>query len=187
MNARRIITIAAWLAASTLGATARAQQPADEAGTLPIEISPEKTAALQSLSPALPTAQTARARRPHRYFFRPLHHPLTPRDVALRESVRALGTDNHHFVRCELKNRTVVTGAITSIGNEEFFVRTGILETSGSTISYRELNAPPQHVAAVGEHVKNGLEWTGMGVLFVAAIPLAVVFYPLVAAGVIQD
>jgi len=187
MNVPRMIAIAAWIAASTLGAATHAQEPADEVGTLPADISADKLVTLQSLAPALPSTQTARVRRPHRYFFRPLHHPLTPRDVALRESVRALSTDKHRFVRCELKNRTVVTGAITFIDNEEFFVRTGILETSGSTISYRELNAPPQRVAAVGEHVRNGLEWTGMGVLYVAAIPLAVVFYPLVAAGVIQD
>jgi len=187
MPTLRMLGITAFFAASLIGTAARGQEPMDQMATLPLEVSEQRLATLGSLSPVVPTMQTARARRPHRYFFRPLHHPLTPRDVALRESVRALGTDKHHFVRCELKDRTVVTGAIAFIDNEDFFVRTGILETSGSTISYRDLSAPPRRVAAVGEHVRNGLEWTGMAGLYVAAIPLSVVIYPLIAAGVIQD
>lgn len=170
-----------------LSIVAKAQVPAGELAPLPTELSAEKMAALRSLSPKPPAASVAAARRPRRFFVYSLRHPLTPRDVALRESVRALGTDKHHFVRCELKNHAVVTGAIIRIDNEGLVVRTGILDSSGYGISYRELGAPPQRVTAVGEHVKNGLEWTGLVGLCVALSPLVLVLYPLVIVGVIQD
>lgn len=65
-------------------------------------------------------------------------------------------------------------------------MRTGILG-NGPDISYGELNAAPRPVAAVGTHLKNGLEWTGFVGVCVVLSPLVLVFYPLVLAGVIQD
>lgn len=99
---------------------AKAQVPAEEIAPLPTEVSTERMAALHSLSPEPLAGRAATSRWPRRFFIYSLQHPLTPRDVALRESVRALGTDLHHFVRCELKDRSVVTGAITSVGEEYF-------------------------------------------------------------------
>lgn len=167
--------------------TAKAQVPTEEIAPLPTELSPGRMAAMRLLFPKPPTTMTATPWRPRRFFVYSLRHPLTPRDVAVRKSVRVLGTDKHHFVRCELKNHTVVTGAITHIDNEGFIVRTGILDSSGYRVPYRELSAPPRQVAAVGEHMKNGLEWTGLVGMCVVLLPLALVFYPLVIAGVIQD
>ena len=177
----RIIMTTALLSISIWGTALRAQVPAEEIGPLPTELSQEKAAALTSLSPVLSSTQTS-PRRLRRHFFR-LHHPLTPGDVALRESVRSLGTDKHRFVRCELNDHSVITGPITSIGDERFFVRTGIMG-NGRSISYRELSAEPRPVAAVGEHLKNGLEWTGVAGLAVVVSP---VFLVLGVTGVIQD
>lgn len=138
---------------------------------------------MRLLFPKPPTTMTATPWRPRRFFVYSLRHPLTPRDVAVRESVRALGTDKHRFVHCELKDQTVVTGAITSIGAEHFFVETGILG-SGRPIPYRELSTAPQPVAAVGTHLKNGLEWTGFVAIGIALIPF---FLILGMTGVMQD
>lgn len=164
----------------------QAQTIPEELAPLPTELSPSSTETLHSLSPSIsPTTATAH-RRVHRYFFRPLKHPLTPKDVALREAVRTLGIDKHRFVHCELKNHVVVTGAISSIGEQEFFVETGILG-AGREISYPELSAPPRPVSAVGTHVKVGLEWTGFVAFCVVIAPLAIALIPLTMAGVLQD
>lgn len=170
-----------------LSIIAKAQVPAEEIAPLPTELSTERMSALRSLSPEPLAARAATARRPRRFFVYSLQHPLTPHDVALRESVRALGTDKHHFIRCELKSHAVVTGAIIRIDNEGFIVRTGILDSATTMISYRQLGGTPRPVAAVGEHLRNGLEWTGLVGLCVALSPLVLVFYPLVLTGVIQD
>lgn len=163
--------------------TAKAQVPTEEIAPLPTELSPGRMAAMRLLFPKPPTTMTATPWRPRRFFVYSLRHPLTPRDVAVRESVRALGTDKHRFVHCELKDQTVVTGAITSIGAEHFFVETGILG-SGRPIPYRELSTAPQPVAAVGTHLKNGLEWTGFVAIGIALIPF---FLILGMTGVMQD
>lgn len=183
MSWPRMIRMSALLAFSLSGAGVFAQSPTEELAPLPIELSPERAEALLSLSPGQAPKQAWAPRRYRRHFFGPLHHPLTPADVALRESVRSLGTDQHRFVRCELKDHSVITGPITSIGNERFFVRKGIMG-SGQAISYRELSAEPRPVAAVGEHLKNGLEWTGVAGL---AVVLAPIFFVLGGTGVIQD
>ncbi len=157
----------------------------DEIGPLPFELSPEKAAAwgTPQFSPA---PAVAAPRRIHRHIFRPLKHPFTPNDLALRESVRNLGVDKHRFVQCELKDHAIVTGAITSIWGDRFFVRTDIMG-SGRTIRYSQLEAPPRPVLAIGAHLKNGLEWTGLVGLSVALSPLVAVFVPLTMTGVIQD
>ena len=167
-------------------AALRAQAPQDEIALLPTQLAPERLEALRVLSPSNLCLRAAARHRVHPYFFPHLRHPLTPQDVALRESVRALGIDKHRFVHCELKNRAVVTGAIASIGEEGFFVQTGIMGT-GRGIRYAELNSAPLPVPAVGAHLKNGLEWTGMIGVCVVLSPLVIILYPLVLAGVIRD
>jgi hypothetical protein len=164
----------------------QAQTVPEELAPLPTELSSSRAEALHSLSPSISLTTFTAHKRVHRYFFCPLKHPLTPKDVALREAVRTLGIDKHRFVHCELKNHVVVTGAISSIGEQEFFVQTGILG-AGREVSYRELSAPPRPVPAVGSHVKVGLEWTGFAAFCVLAVPLMIAFIPLMMAGVIQD
>jgi hypothetical protein len=106
----------------------------------------------------------------------------------MREAVYRLHEHEnpHQFVRVRLKDGNVLTGAITGAGTSGFVVKTGILEGYHS-VAYRDLAEEPLEVAAVGTHVVHGLEWTGVVVGCIAAIPLVVVFYPLVMAGVIQD
>jgi hypothetical protein len=38
-------------------------------------------------------------------------------------------------------------------------------------------------VAAVGTRIGHGFKWAAVGVVFIAAVPLFVVLYPLVAIG----
>ncbi|HKW36104.1 MAG TPA: hypothetical protein VJN92_24085 [Candidatus Acidoferrum sp.] len=179
----KIIRIAALVSISLCGTAVRARVPFEEIAPRPRQVSQEKMAALVSLSTEATLQQDASPRRAHRYFFRKLRHPLTPADVSLRESVRSLGTDPHHFVLCDLKNGSEVTGAIGSIGEEGFYVKTGILG-SGHSISYRDLAAAPRPVAAVGTHLKNGAEWAGFVALGIALAPF---FLVLGMTGVIQD
>jgi hypothetical protein len=99
--------------------------------------------------------------------------------------VESLGIDKHRFVRCELKDGSHVIGGITAINLEEFAITQGIM--NGRQLHYSELKHPPEPVPAVGEHFVNGLKWTGLVAACVALSPLAVVFYPLVLAGIITD
>ncbi len=184
---RNNIFLPAVLLTLSMGAPVlRAQTTPKELVPLPIEIAPENGDALRYLWPLISQFTPATPKRIRRHFFRPLQHPLTPKDVAFREAVRTLGIDKHRFVHCELKDHVVVTGAIASIGDEGFFVQSGILG-KGRRIHYSELNAAPRPVPAVGTHLKVGLEWTGFVGACVVLLPLVIVFIPLIMAGVIQD
>jgi len=173
MRWSKIICVTTVVATSFWGAASRAQILSQEIVTLPTQLSREAVAALLSLSPDAASQQAASPRRPHRYFFRKLHHPLTPSDVALRESVRSLGDDTHRFVRCELKDHSVVIGAIVFVGSEVFWVRPGILRED-HVIRYSELGAPPRPTAAVGTHLKNGLGLTALIAVCVALLPMCI-------------
>ena len=179
----RTWSIVALLSELFISAVANAQSHPDQIAPLPTQLSQETVAAFASLSPTLAPRQITPHRRPPSYFFQNLHHPLTPRDVASREAVRSLGTDAHRFVRCDLKDHSSVTGAITSIGDEHFFVKTGILG-NGSDISYGQLSAAPRPVTAAGTHLKNGVEWTGFVAVGIALFPL---FLVLGVTGIMQD
>jgi hypothetical protein len=124
-------------------------------------------------------------RRRRRFFGSAYAHPLTPHDLAMREAVRTLGTDRHHFVRCELLDGRVVTGGILTIGPQEFRLSQGIMGVQA--IRYSSLKSAPLHDPAPAEHFLNGLKWSGVVAGCIAASPLVLVFYPLVLAGVIQD
>jgi hypothetical protein len=182
----KILPLTILLLLSTSPVAMRAQAGPEELPPLPTEIAPENADALHHLWPSISEFTADTPKRIHRYFFRPLKHPLTPNDVAFREVVRHLGIDKHRFVHCELKNHVVVTGAISSIGEQEFFVQTGILG-AGRKISYPELSVAPRPVPAVGSHVKVGLEWTGFVGGCVLIAPLALALLPLIMAGVLQD
>lgn len=112
--------------------------------------------------------------------------PLTPHDLAMREAVRALGVDRHRFVHFELIDGRSVTGGILSIGQEEFCLSRGILDVTA--VPYSSLRVPPQHDPAPADHFLNGMKWTGLVAEIVVATPVVLVlYYPLVAAGVIKD
>lgn len=133
-----------------------------------------------------PTAKPCHECRRRAYLFRqPLQRPLTPRDVQMREAVQTLGVNNHRFVRCRLKDGSQPIGGITLIHPGKFVISQGIWDSR--EIAYAELLDPPQPTAAVGEHLENGLKWTGLTAGAVAASPLLIVLIPLMFAGVLQD
>jgi hypothetical protein len=157
----------------------------------PQELLPQETSPAASLNPtqnplssayAAPKAQTpARNRGPY-FYSSAKRHPLTPHDVSMREAVESLGIDKHRFVRCELKDGSHVIGGLTSANFAEFAISQGIM--NGRHLHYSELKQPPEPVPAVGEHLFNGLKWTGVVAVCVALSPLVVVLYPL---GIITD
>jgi hypothetical protein len=129
-------------------------------------------------------AQPVRARGRH-FYASAQRHPLSPRDVSMREAVQSLGIDKHRFVRCELKDGSHVTGGITAVHSAQFAISQGIM--NGRHLQYSELKQAPEPVPAVGEHIVNGLKWTGLVASCVALSPLLVVLIPLMAAGVLND
>lgn len=165
-----------------LATAARAQSQTDEIGTLPATLSDEQLQSLSQLSPiASPAPPRSRARR--RLPKPPLL--LSPEELSYRETVRTLGVNTHRFVHCDLPNGKVRTGVITSIRDDGFTLKDGIFISQW--ISYTDLKAAPRPVAAVGTRIGQGFKWTGVVVGCIAVAPLALVFYPLVAAGVIAD
>ncbi len=170
----------------SLVSPARSQEPSGEIAELPIQISPERVAALTALSNAARSVRISAVKLRRRVWLYHMFHPLTTHDVEMRQYVRSLGTDKHRFVHCQLKSHEVATGAITSIGPDQFFVATGVFGNKRA-ILYRDLNAPPRHAAAVGAHLKNGLQISALVGLTVAFSPLLVPYFFLVTTGIVQD
>jgi hypothetical protein len=135
-------------------------------------------------SAAQVTKPPVRIRRPGFYNFAN-RHPLTPRDVSMREAVQSLGIDKHQFVRCELKDGSHFIGGITNIQFGYFRISQGIMNSR--EINYSELKQPPQSVPAAGEHIVNGLKWTGFVAVCVVLSPIAIAMLPLLFTGVISD
>ncbi len=106
-----------------------------------------------------------------------------------RTTVKTLAVHNHQFVHCKLQNGKVLTGLIRDINDQGFSLHANAL--GGTYIRYTNLAEAPRTVAAVGTRIKQGAQWAGIGVGIAAAIPLLIplclVIYPLIAAGVIQD
>ena len=122
----------------------------------------------------------------HAYLFaQPLQKPLTPRDVQMREVVQALGVDKHRFVRCRLNDGSQLVGGITFIHQGKFVISQGIWNSR--EIAYSELREAPQPTVAVGEHLENGLNWTGLVATCVVLSPLVIPLIPLMFTGVIAD
>lgn len=131
----------------------------------------------------IPTAAQHHNKRIYSDFFAGAgKHPLTPRDVAIRETVRSLGVDQHRFVRCDLLDGSSVTGGILLVGQESFQVSQGIQHQR--RIFYADLKTPPKPVLATPQHFLHTLEWTGIVVAVIAAAPFVIV---LSAAGVFPD
>ena len=141
---------------------ARAQSSIEEIGPLPVTLSTEQVQVLSQLSDAgmrRASPETAQNHVPV-----PLSHPpqlLSPDETQYKLAVEKLGVNEHRFVHCELKDHSVVTGAIVAVGAQDFTVRPGKLRED-RLIPYRELSATPRPTAAVGTHFKNGFEMIGL-------------------------
>jgi hypothetical protein len=162
----------------------QAKSLSPELAPLPAQLTDEQARALQQLPPAVPR-RSARYRRPG--FYRGAYNrPLTPHEVALRESVYELATRRKQFVHVRLVDGKVLTGTIDFTSAEAFLLKTDLFG-SGRLVHYRQLAEPPRPVLAVGTKTVRGLEVTGLVVACIVLLPVAVAMYPLIAAGVIQD
>lgn len=164
-----------------VGSAVFAQTQAEEISALPTTLSTEQLQLLLELAPAPPghALQQSRRRLPKPPLL------LSPEELSYRETVRKLGVDTHGFVHCELLDGKVRTGVITSIRDDGFMLKDGIIFSRW--IRYTELKAGPRSVPAVGTRIGQGFKWAGLVAGCIAAAPLALVYYPLVAAGVIAD
>jgi hypothetical protein len=157
-----------------------------EIGRLPTQLSDNQWRALQELRPAVSSGGPIRRHMRAAFFNSASQHPLTPREVALRESVYELASHPKQYAHVPLADGKVLTGTISNAGHDTFLVRSHILG-DGHTVRYDQLAGPPRPVFAVGTRVVKGLEATGLVALCIVAIPLFVVLYPLIMTGIIAD
>jgi hypothetical protein len=162
--------------------TASSQSP--ELSPLPTQFTSEQLQALQQLPPA--ASSTPRAHHGLPGFYRGAYNrPLTPREVAFRESVYELAARRGQFVHVRLVDGKVFTGTINFKSAEAFLLQTDL--SHRHLVHYRQLAEPPRPVLAVGTRTVRGLEIGGIVVACIVLLPVALVVYPLIAAGVIQD
>jgi hypothetical protein len=167
-----------------------AQSQSPELAPLPTQLTDAQVGALQELQPAPSQFQTRVRHRPLGFYRGAFNRPMTPREVAFRESIYDLAAHPKQFVHIRLVDGRVLTGTINYRNIEGFQLQTTIFG-SGEMIHYRKLAEPPRPVLAVGTKTVRGLQVAGaVGVCIVLLpifIPVALVVYPLIAAGVIQD
>ena len=157
-----------------------------ELAQLPTQLTDQQLRALQLVPPAAP-ARRSFARHKWPGFYKSAYNaPLTPREVAYRQSIVGFAAHHNQFVHVRLVDGKVLTGNITFTSADAFLIQTHVL-SSGHRVLYRELAEAPRPVIAVGAKTVRGLEVAGLVVGCIAIIPLAVVIYPLIAAGIIQD
>jgi hypothetical protein len=160
-----LATLACAFFSTTLPAQEQAEAP-QETSTV-ASVDPGRNSASSTYTAADAQPRPVRTRGPY-FYSSARRHPLTPRDVSIRGAVESLGIDKHRFVRCELKDGSHVIGGITAINFAQFAISQGIMD--GRQIQYSELKRPPESVPAVGKHLVNGLQWTGLVVLAVPAM-----------------
>ncbi|HET9802459.1 MAG TPA: hypothetical protein VFP96_04440 [Candidatus Acidoferrum sp.] len=106
-----------------------------------------------------------------------------------RSLMKSLEKNKHQFIHCQLKNGKVLTGLVRGDTDQGFTLHTGAF--GGPFVRYEDLADAPKSVPAVGTRIKQGAQWTGavlgIAVAIPLAIPLCLILYPLIAAGVIQD
>lgn len=101
----------------------------------------------------------------------------SPSIAKQRSALQAFATKRHQFVHCKLGNGKILTGLPRDVGEEGFSLHTDAL---GETyIRYETLVEMPRPVPAIGTRIKQGAQWTGIGALIVFAIPILVVFSPI--------
>jgi hypothetical protein len=165
-----------------ISTAACAQSQVEEIGPLPTTLSTEQQQSLPQISPSVvPASPQPRVRR---RLPRPVI-PLTPEEISYRHAVQKLGVDKHRFVHCELPNGKVRTGVITQIRDDGFTLKDGII--IAQWIPFTDLKAAPRPVAAVGTRIGQGFKWTGLVAGCIAAAPLVIPLYALIAAGLIAD
>jgi hypothetical protein len=157
-----------------------------EIAPLPTELTDNQLRAIQELSPAVSSDNQIRRHMRAAFFSSASQHPLTPREVALREAIYALASHAKQYVHVRLADGRVLTGTISNANNDTFQVRSHILG-DGHIVRYDQLAEPPRPVPAVGTRVVKGLEVSGLVALCIVAIPLFVALYPLILTGVISD
>lgn len=162
--------------------TALSQSP--ELSPLPAQFTDEQMRALQQLPPAISVTPRVLHRWPD-FYWSAHNHPLTPREVSFRESAYALSARHGQFVHVQLVDGTVFTGTINFTNAEAFQVQTDL--SHRHLVQYRQLAETPRPVLAVGTRTVRGLEISGIVVVCIVFLPVALVMYPLIAAGVIQD
>lgn len=157
-----------------------------EPAQLPTQLTDQQVRAPQLIPPdALAHRSFASRRRPG--FYKSAYNaPLTPRQVAYRQSIKEFSARRNQFVHVRLVDGKVFTGNITFTSADAFLIQTHVL-SSGRRVLYRELAEAPRPVLAVGAKTVRGLEVTGLVAACIVLIPVAVVMYPLIAAGIIQD
>lgn len=155
-----------------------------ELSSLPTQFTSEQIPALPQLPPAVSCTPRTLHRLPG--FYRSAYNrPLTPREVAFRESVYELAGRHRQFVHVRLVDGKVFTGTIKLTSAEAFLLQTDL--SHSHLVHYRQLAEPPRPVLAVGTKTVRGLEIGGIVVACIVLLPVALVVYPLIAAGVIQD
>ena len=164
----------------------QAHTPLPELAQLPTQLTDQQSRALQLTPPAVPARRSFVRHRWPGFYKSAYNSPLTPRQVAYRESVEGFAARHNQFVHVRLASGKVLTGNITFTSVEGFWLQTHVL-SSGRMVLYRELAEAPRAVLAVGAKTVRGLEVTGLVVGCIVFIPVAVVIYPLIAAGIIQD
>src|SRR5262249_26024467 len=97
-----------------------------------------------------------------------------------------LAARRRQYVHVRLVDGTILTGTIDFTNREGFRLQTSVFGC-GRALHYRELAEAPRPVRALGAKTVRGLEMTGMVVMCIALLPVALVAYPLIAAGVIKD
>ncbi len=153
---------------------------------LPTRLTDNQWRALQELRPAVSSGSPIKRHIRAAFFNSARQHPLTPREVALRESVYELASHPKQYAQVRLADGKVLTGTISNADHDSFQVRSHILG-DGHTVRYDQLAEPPRPVLAVGTRAVKGLEVTGLVALCIVAIPLFVVLYPLILTGIIAD
>jgi hypothetical protein len=157
-----------------------------EIAPLPAQLTNDQLRALQELRPALLPSSPIRKPVRAAFFHSANQHPLTPREVALRQSVYELASHPKQYAHVRLADGKVLTGTISNAYNDTFLLRSHILG-GGFTVRYEQLAEPPRPVLAVGTRAVKGLEVTGLVALCILAIPLFVALYPLIMIGIIPD
>lgn len=157
-----------------------------EIARLPVALTDSQWRALQELRPAVSSGSPMRRHMRAAFFNSASQHPLTPREVALRESVYELASRPKQYAHVQLADGKVLTGTISNADHDTFQVRSHILG-DGHTVRYDQLAEPPRPVVAVGTRAVKGLEVTGLVALCIVAIPLFVALFPLIMTGVISD
>jgi hypothetical protein len=162
--------------------TASSQSP--ELSPLPTQFTREQIQALQQLPPPI-TSRPRALHRPPGFYRSAYNRPLTPREVAFRGSIYELAARHGQFVHVRLLDGNVFTGTINFTNAEAFLLQTDLSHCH--LVQYRQLAEPPRPVLAVGTRTVRGLEIGGIVVACIVLFPVALVVYPLIAAGVIQD